>query len=316
MAEFFVPMLSQNIDPEVFRGMSMLMAQSLSDLADKDYFWQELMEIFPMDVIINTYHFMLGRPQMKRWIDRRVLQGLKSKKIIVTADDFEASIDFTEDELKRGQLPLLDKKVISLAQAATESPQDLLISMIDDAFNGSTFTGYDDKALCVSDHPKGLRDEDTQSNDLSTTALSSTAFKAARLILQTITDDYGRNLRLGQDPLKLRLLVPPELVDTAEAFLLPTLVSTGGTNILVNKAKIVAVPGMSSSTAWFLQDLSVPVKAFALHMVQAPRTMWHRPEGENVTSSFFHEKRVLMGVDDKKEGFIGLWQSIVGSEGA
>jgi len=73
----------------------------------------------------------------------------------------------------------------------------------------------------------------------------------------------------------------------------------------------VSNTGGGSGTAWYLLDLSRPVKPLILQMRKAPEFVsMDKPDDENV----FMRKKYRYGVDDRKNVGFGLWQLAYGSK--
>jgi len=73
----------------------------------------------------------------------------------------------------------------------------------------------------------------------------------------------------------------------------------------------VSNTGGGAGTAWYLLDLSRPVKPLILQVRKRPELVsLDRPEDENV----FMRKKYLYGVDDRKNAGYGLWQLAYGSK--
>jgi phage major head subunit gpT-like protein len=75
-------------------------------------------------------------------------------------------------------------------------------------------------------------------------------------------------------------------------------------------ANVISNTGGGGGTAWYLLDLSRPVKPLILQVRKRPEFVsMDRPEDENV----FMRKKYLYGVDDRKNAGYGLWQLAYGS---
>lgn len=135
------------------------------------------------------------------------------------------------------------------AQSMVETVETVTINHLNRAFNAS-YAGGDLVALCSASHPVI---GGTQSNVLTSAALSQTSLEQACITVRQAKDARGKPIRLAAQ----KLIVAPANMVTAEV-LLKSVLRTGTSNNDVNVLKSmnlepVVMSRLSSSTAWFLQ---------------------------------------------------------------
>ncbi len=120
-------------------------------------------------------------------------------------------------------------------------------SLFNNAFS-SNFTYGDSKALCASNH--NAQSGSTTWSNTGTTALSSSALSATRLLMRKFTSPNNKIISIIPN----LLLVPIDKEDTAIEILKTTgKVDSANNNININKGRFdyIAWEFMTSTTAWF-----------------------------------------------------------------
>jgi hypothetical protein len=138
-----------------------------------------------------------------------------------------------------------------LAQAMDETLETVTANHINRAFT-SGYNGGDGVALCSASHPVI---GGTQSNVLTSAALSQTSLEQALITLRQAQDSRGKRIRLTGK----KLVVHPSNMLTAEV-LLKSVLRTGTNNNDLNPIKssgsindVVTLSRLTSPTAWFIQ---------------------------------------------------------------
>lgn len=115
---------------------------------------------------------------------------------------------------------------------------------------GFPITGPDAVALCGA-HPRSADDSTTQANN-GTSALSTSAVSSTRITMSRFTDDRGDLMNLMPD----RLLVPPELEDTAATITGSALDPTSANNAINPQTRFSSVSWhyLTDTNNWFMYD--------------------------------------------------------------
>ncbi|MGD9643969.1 MAG: Mu-like prophage major head subunit gpT family protein [Elusimicrobiales bacterium] len=128
--------------------------------------------------------------------------------------------------------------------------------VFNDAFAGAKLTGPDGKPLCSDSHPLSPSQPDKTQSNVMNAELSLEALEEARLRMLNWTDDRGNKLLRVPDT----LLIPPALgLKARELLESPDRPDTADRAINVRRGayKIIELPFLESSKAWFLVDSRV-----------------------------------------------------------
>lgn len=146
---------------------------------------------------------------------------------------------------------IINKRPQQLAMVAKRTQEKHGAAIFNNAFNTSMFAGGDGLALCSSAHTF-IGTATTVSNS-GTTALSSTAVEATRLLMRQFTDETD-NLMVARGD---TLIVPPSLEETAWEIVnasgkLDT--AENNPNFKKGKYQIVVWDYLTDSNNWFMAD--------------------------------------------------------------
>ncbi|MNE72403.1 Mu-like prophage major head subunit gpT [compost metagenome] len=106
--------------------------------------------------------------------------------------------------------------------------------------------------------------------------------------------------------------MPKALEDVGRALLTADRLEDGKTNIYKGTAELVVSGRLTSDTAWYLLDTSLPVKPFIYQERKAPVFVQQiDAEADDV----FNRKKFKFGAEARAAGGYGLWQTAYGSTG-
>jgi len=143
---------------------------------------------------------------------------------------------------------IINKRPAQLALVAKRTREKHGAQIFNNAFSTSIFAGGDTKALCDTGHTR-VGTTTTVGNE-GTTALSSTAVEATRLLMRAFTDETDNLLTARGDT----LLVPPSLEETAwEIVTSAGKLATANNDPNFNKGryKIIVWDYLTDSNNWF-----------------------------------------------------------------
>jgi phage major head subunit gpT-like protein len=146
---------------------------------------------------------------------------------------------------------IINKRPQALAMVAKRTREKHGASVFNSAFNTSVFAGGDGLALCASAHTR-VGTATTVGNS-GTTALSSTAVEATRLLMRQFTDETDNLLVARGDT----LLVPPALEESAwEIVTSSGKLGTADNDPNFNKGryKVIVWDYLTDSNNWFMID--------------------------------------------------------------
>lgn len=235
----------------------------------------------------EKYGFMGAMPGMREWLGDREFQSLRAADYTLANKEYESSVKIEKNDIDDDRLSMYGPVLEQLGQEAAHHPDELLLSLIT---GGEAAACFDGQYFFDTDHAWGS--SGTQSNDLTYAAASGTtptedefraAYHAARKAMLQFKNDQGKLfIRPTVRPLqKLLLVVPTDMEETANKAINKQLVSSGETNIVLDKPTIVTLGGLTDATKFYLFNLGQSLKPFVF---QARRPL----------------ARVMKGMDDRE----------------
>ncbi len=227
---------------------------------------------------------MLGRvPSVSEWKGERDFKEMRAADWVMTNVLYEESVMIDDTSLEDDRLGQYDIVMPQLGVRMAEHPDILLFNLINSAETGVC---YDGAEFFASDHTWG--DSGSQSNLLAPTAAvvdnpTSAEFKvafnaavAAMFSLKDDRDEFANGLII-QGLQNLVVLCPLAFRQAAYDALTAALISTGGTNIVLELPKIYASPAYTSTDSFDIYKNNMPLKPFIFQQRRAiRRQMKHR----------------------------------------
>lgn len=256
----------------------------------------------------QIYPFLARVPRMKEWVGERLLNNLVGNAYRLLNKDWEDTIEVDRNDIEDEQLALYSMGIQQLGVAAKKWPDDVMLDVLQ---GGVTALGFDGVPFFSASHPKSDGTGGVYSNLITGNALSASNFQATRAAMLAYTGENGKNLNVKPN----LLVVPPQLEATARQILNAEFIApaaafgqnaVGGfqSNVLRGSAELLVVNELSNqATAWYLLDVSKPVKPFIWQVRKAPvLTSLTSPTDPNV----FNTKKFLYGVDSRGNGGYAL----------
>lgn len=230
----------------------------------------------------EKYGFLGAMPGMKEWIGDRQFQTLRAADYTLVNKEYESSVNIDKNDIDDDRLGMYGPVLQQLGMEAAHHPDELLLSLI---VAGESTACFDGQYFFDTDHSWG--DSGSQSNDLTYAAASGTtptedefrsAYHAARKAMLQFKNDQGKLfIRPTVRPLpNLLLVVPPDLEEVANKAINKQLVSSGETNIVLDKPRIVTLGGLTDATKFYLLNLGQALKPFVF---QARRPLARQMKG-------------------------------------
>lgn len=255
----------------------------------------------------ETYSWLKALPRLREWVGPRVIHGLEAAGFTIRKKDWEATIAVTRDEVQFDKLNLVRPRIMELARSGAAHYIELLVELLAGGFATSCWDG---QYFFDTDHPVGgVGNYPVRSvSNKGTAALAPDAYGAALAAVMQFTDDAGKPLAIRPT----HLVHGPVNASMAKRILTAELIE-GESNIHRGTTEALLLPELGSSTAWFLMDLSRPLKPLILQIVKGVELVAQdQPNDENV----FMRKEFRYGVDCQDNAGYGLWQLAYGSTGA
>lgn len=285
-----------------------------SGLAEAPTFYEQFCTVLPSSSEQNIYGWMDFVPQLRQWVGERYVRNVVSRSVTAVNLLFEDTLEVQRTKLEDDQYALYGAWSKMLGRAAKIWPDAQVVNLLT-----SNPTAYDGVSFFSGSHPKDPSGEisGTQSNDLSL-ALSLANFATA---LQTGKSYVGRdNAPIGVfnygRPI---LMVGPALEKTARDiiasnFLSPTAsagaaaASAPSSNVFMGMAEIIVNPFITSATAWYLIDTSMPIRPIIWQLRSAPSMVTRFAEND---PNVFERDMYQMGVRARGCAVPGLWFGII-----
>lgn len=254
----------------------------------------------------EQYKWVGTLPKMREWLSEATFERLEAFGFEIVNKDWQTGLEVDRNDLEDDALGLLPQTIQMMGTEARRHPGELVFQLVNNGFTG---TAYDGQTFFSATHKDG--DGPTQSNRASGggSALSQTSFRSARTAMRRFVDQKNRPLSIEPT----HLLIPPELEGAAKDILQAERLASGASNTEYKAVEMVVSPYFTSATAWFLFDLSKPIKPFVYQTRRAP--VWaaqDNPTDERAIS----QKIYRYSVDARYNVGYGLWQLAYGSVGA
>jgi phage major head subunit gpT-like protein len=267
--------------------------------------WDRIATKVPSTAREETYGWLGSIPRLKEMKGERVPDKLKDYEYTLKNKEYEASIEVRRADLKDDQTGKFAPLVRSIGEASRLYPDELIFGNL--LPNGFSQLAYDGQYYFDTDHPIG--DLGTvQSNKLALD-LDAANFQTARTMLMSMKDDFGRPINLNP---KLLLVIPVDLLATAQGILEVERLANGASNTNYKAAEILVSPWITDADSWFLLNMNGVVKPFILQ----EREFIPFEALEEGSDTAWWRKIFYYGTYWRGNAGYGLYQKAVGSTGA
>jgi len=273
---------------------------------------------FESDQKTETYKWLGQVPAFREWKDGRLIKSLREDGLEITNVKYEATINFTNEDLDRDKTEQIDLRIGELAERTQSHWATLVSTLITD---GETGLAYDGQYYFDTDHVSG--DSGTLKNLLTasevtaldvTTAASPTPDEFSKAIMGVIgymfgyKDDQGEPI--NETAQEFLVMVPVPLWASAQQAVSNNLLDTGsGTrdNPLKSSAfnvTVVVNPRLAWTTDFCLFRIDAPSKPFIIQEEKAVQMKVLGPGSDHE----FKEDEQLFGVSSRRAAGYGFWQ--------
>lgn len=258
--------------------------------ATNDALVRQLSQVVTADVPMLEMHMVYDFVELREWIGERKASDFISRKMAVSNRKYEATVYIERDHMENaagsGLLSLYEARLRQMGDAYPRRLiRQLSVMMLQggemptgEGFGADNSTTYDGVPFFSDEHPifigepsddmirAGIEFENTYSN-VTEDELDRESFDAAVTAMSLQTDWRGEPM--GVRP--THLVVGPRLEAKAKEILSQQkLVETANgavvmANELYNAVELIVNPYLGNSEAWFLFDLSKPLKPFLFH---------------------------------------------------
>lgn len=237
----------------------------------------------------------VGKP--REWFGDREILNAQARDYVMTSRDFEMTIGLDRNDIEDDNLGIFETTQIpELAYGFRKHPDAVFMDLLQSnpiLFPNGDKVCYDGKAFFANDHAYGPDDSPSTIDNLESLALDATNFVTAYTKMVSYQDGFGRSLMSRPT----HIIVPSQLKKAALDIVSATLTGGGNTNTLVNWVQVIEAEELNNDpTAWYLADLSKPVKPL-VHMTRKSPEFVSK---DNLTDdNVFFQKKFLYGVDSR-----------------
>jgi phage major head subunit gpT-like protein len=272
--------------------------------------WSQVAQEVPSSGALNKYPWLADFQPLKQWVTERTIENIALRSYSLSNLDWEKTIGVPRNAILDDLLGVYGDRFEHLGYQASKLPDDLIASAIK---GGGSATTYDGQAFFSTAHPVNpdISSLGTQSNNVTSAALSYDTYWAQRDAFRALKGEDGREMGLIPD----LLVVPPQLEKTAKAILEGEMIIQSNTaspasaaapsNVAKNTARVLVIDQLSANaTTWYLMCTQFPIKPFIFQNRQSPVfTQLTAPTDMPV----FMRKEFLYGVDARGNSGYGLW---------
>jgi len=246
--------------------------------------YQDVTTEIPSTKASEVYAWLGSTPRLRKWKDERQAKAIIEHGFTVVNEDYEASISVDKNALDDDQYGQIKIRVNAIGAAAKKGYDEFYTTVLE---AGETSLCYDGQYYFDSDHSEGS--SGTQSNLFTSSSLTIAHVETVISAMIVYKDDVGG--LVGINP--THIMVPPALEWTARAIFEP--MGTGDTNAnnaLRGRLKIIVNPYLTSTTTYYIMDLSAPVKPIIFQNRKA--LTFDTDDG-----ALFDHKEIKYGVDGR-----------------
>lgn len=212
-----------------------------------------IMERAPSSSEQNLYNWLSYIPGLKEWYkgQPRTYRNVETKQFNVFNRTFEDTLSIPINDVEDNQLSQYSKLAQMMGRTSALLPDQLIGELLNNGF--TTTYSYDGKAWFADDHSVGLSTVDNK----RTAVLSSTSYGEALTAIHgyKVQPDKDSTARPLNPMVKLVLVVPPQLLNTARTIVEMEKNNYGADNVYYKTSEILVSPWLTSTTAWFLMNI-------------------------------------------------------------
>ena len=295
-----------NIDL-VFRGLK---AEFTNAYQAAETTWERIAMSVSSMTATEEYPWLTRFPQMRQWVDERVIKQLTAHIYQLRNEDWEATIAVDRNDMEDDRLGMYSTQARGAGESARLWADERVYDAIDNSF---TAVCHDGQPFFADAHPLsdgGPAFDNKIDNALQseTVALAAGSFGKAETMIMEMTDPEGRPLGLMPE----LLVVPPALKAPATVMMMADRLDDKP-NPYKESAQVVVSSRLTSRTAWFLIARGpAGLRPFIWQLRKQPEiAMLTDPDNPHV----FMKRELLFGIHGRGVAGYTLPQLAVGSTG-
>lgn len=274
-------------------------------------FYTSVCSIVQSDGADEGYGLIGNMPGVREWLGDRQFNELRAADFTVRNRLWETSLQVEKTDIDDDRIGLYGPLMTDLAAEASYHPDELFFQTL---VNGESTACFDGQFFFDTDHSWG--DSGTQSNDLTYAAATGTtptadefraAFHAARAAMMKFKNDRGKllNRPINQRLSDLLVVVNPDFEVVATEALTANLTSTGGSNIVLDRPRIVSSAHLTDTSKMYLFNLQGALKPFIFQARQPISANWKgADDAETKFLKFMTSARYNVG-------YLAWWKAVL-----
>lgn len=115
--------------------------------------WPRVAMEAPSGTSEEKYGWIGNFPSLREWAGERVVHGMEQHDYTIKNKDFELTISVPMNDIADDQYGTYGSRFTAMGQAVVAHPDQLVFSLLKDAFGGDGGVAYDGQYLIDTDHP-------------------------------------------------------------------------------------------------------------------------------------------------------------------
>lgn len=271
--------------------------------------FQDICTVIPVSSTVIEFKWLGDVPKMKEWIGQRAINKLRAETHQISTKNWANGIEVERDDLDDDKLGLIRPRIEQLAAEGMWSIEDLVMDLLADALPGTGTEAlcYDGQPLIDTDHTASGSGGTAQSNFVDG-VFNEAAYQSAWEAMMKFTDTAGAVMRIMPDT----LITGVGNRTTARKLIQQETKANGEQNIEAGTSRLIVHPRMGN-THWALMSTAQAVRSLIVLIRQAPQfAAADSMSGDDAFMSGVFK----YGADARHGVGLGLWQTIVGGDGA
>ena len=270
--------------------------------------------------LVDRQVWLQSAPKMRRWIGDKILHKLRAESHPIVTYPHEASLEIPKHDILNDKLGLWTPKINDMVDAYGWALDELVIAMLAAGVAGPALGAtYDGQNLIDTEHTALSIGGVSQENFVDG-VLDADAYAEAWAKYRSIKDENGVPVNVAGR--RMTLVVGPENAVVAREILNQDFGTNGVRNLDQGTADLLITPWLGAGTLtiggtdvtvlgteWFL--IPEGSSAILVHLKRGPEFLAVE------TGEFaFRTGKYLYGIEAEFGAAYGLWQEIVGGDGA
>lgn len=271
--------------------------------------FQEIATVIPVATTEVQFKWLGDVPTMTKWLSQRAINKLRAETHRITTENWANGIEVSKDEIADDALSLVQPRISDLADQGLYAMEDLVFDFLNGGIQSTTLGScYDGEALLDTDHTADGGGTGASQSNFEDGALAEGTYQNAWKKMMDFVDTKGQSIRVIPDT----LLVGTANRTVARKLIVQETKANGEQNIEAGSARLLVHPRVTG-TNWFLMATRQAVRALILLVRQAPQFASVATMDDY---NAFMNGNFLYGADARFGAGYGLWQTIVGGDGA